>query len=563
MRKSAKRPWMASFLAGAAAIASASAAIFFELGTVPASAQTERVSVSAEFHAALDRHGQWQHHSRWGDVWLPANRDREWRPYTHGRWAYTDEWGWYWISADDEQDWGWVAFHYGRWVFDPDSGWVWIPRNEWGPGWVDWRRGGEHVGWAPLPPEEILVEVEERPTVWIFIRERDFIAPRVIDVVLPPREYELFIRETVVVNRTIVEERGRIAINPGIEPQYIAAAVGRPLVPVEVRPPVLAGTTGVTNAVEVRPAERQRVQVSVTEKRQASIRPAQNIPPPTALRPGEKGRLGDHPPSAARQAEQPRTGAPGTAQQPQPPGAPTQTRREQPGAPGQAERGQPPAGPSETRRPGTPTQIERGGGSRKPTTAEQPSEPGTAAPRGPTARGPQERGRAAREGSPGRGKPTAQEPQSRPTPSARQERRPGGAEERRSSAERKGREAPSQVDRESPTYRGPATSRPEQRTGGEPREHAARSQERRGAQPQARQERGAVQERGARSAEHGGPGASQQNASRGPSAAQRGGTSREQGRATNAQASRPSAQNRPSERGRPPEGREAGPKEPR
>jgi hypothetical protein len=58
------------------------------------------------------------------------------------------------------------------------------------------------------------------------------------DAVLTPDEYDAFIRETVVVNRTIVEERERIAINPGIEPEFVAAAVGRPLVPVEVRPPV-------------------------------------------------------------------------------------------------------------------------------------------------------------------------------------------------------------------------------------------------------------------------------------------------------------------------------------
>src|SRR5262249_4266001 len=46
-----------------------------------------RTPVSGEFHAALDSHGTWQHHSRFGDVWIPANRSRDWRPYTVGRWA--------------------------------------------------------------------------------------------------------------------------------------------------------------------------------------------------------------------------------------------------------------------------------------------------------------------------------------------------------------------------------------------------------------------------------------------------------------------------------------------
>src|SRR5713101_5037842 len=331
-----------ALLGSVAAVAIVSAASLIDGSMTPAQAET-RTSVSVDFHAVLDPHGRWERHSRWGEVWLPAHRPRDWRPYTDGHWAYTEEWGWYWISAQDEEDWGWVAFHYGRWVFDPDLGWVWIPRNEWGPGWVDWRRGGNRVGWAPLPPDEILVDVEEWPQVWIFVRDRDCLAPRIVDVILPPREYDVFIRETVVVNRTIVEERERIAINPGIEPEFIAAAVGRPVVAVEVRPPVLAGTLGVSNAVEVRATERHRMEVSVTEKRQASIQPAQNIPPPTPLRAGEKGRLGEHPPTAAREAQQPGTAAPGTAQQPQRPGAPSTAQQPpRPGAPGTAQQPQQP-----------------------------------------------------------------------------------------------------------------------------------------------------------------------------------------------------------------------------
>jgi hypothetical protein len=53
-----------------------------------------------------------------------------------------------------------------------------------------------------------------------------------------------------------VEKRERVAVHPGIEPEFIAAAVDRPLVPVDVRPPVLAGKVGISNAVEVRSAER-------------------------------------------------------------------------------------------------------------------------------------------------------------------------------------------------------------------------------------------------------------------------------------------------------------------
>jgi AhpD family alkylhydroperoxidase len=44
----------------------------------------------AEFRAALEPYGRWQRHARWGEVWTPADRPRDWRPYTVGHWAYTD-----------------------------------------------------------------------------------------------------------------------------------------------------------------------------------------------------------------------------------------------------------------------------------------------------------------------------------------------------------------------------------------------------------------------------------------------------------------------------------------
>src|SRR5262249_3370890 len=390
-------------------------------------------------------------------------------------------------------------------------GWIWIPRNEWGPGWVDWRRGGTHIGWCPLPPDEILVEVEERPQEWIFVRDRDFVAPRIVDVILPSREYDLFISETVVGNRTIVEERERIAINPGIEPAFIAAAVGRPLVPVEVRPPVLAGTVGVSNAVEVRATERQRVQVSVTEKRQASIQPAQNIPPPTPLRAGEKGRLGEHPPTAARE---PGTAAPGPARQPQPPRPPSETRREQPGAPGAAQRPQPPGAPSTAQQPPRPG---------APWTAQQPrpGAPSTAQERRPP-------------GGPDQRRPSA-------------ERRPGAAPEQRG-------QAPTQPGRESRGQQLPkAEGRPEQRGAIVPRERGGgpeqgRAEERRGPPPQAEQRRGpSPQERGGRAGERRGP-PPQAEQRRGPSPQERG------GRAEERRAPPPQAEQRrgPEERRAPP-----------
>src|SRR5437879_11821327 len=127
----------------------------------PAVAQ-ERVQVSEEFRVALEPYGEFRPHPRWGEVWVPTNLDRNWRPYTVGHWVNSEDYGWYWVSDQSEADWGWITFHYGRWVFDRQIGWAWVPGRVWGPAFVHWRRGAarsaEYIGWAPEPPDEIIVE---------------------------------------------------------------------------------------------------------------------------------------------------------------------------------------------------------------------------------------------------------------------------------------------------------------------------------------------------------------------------------------------------------------------
>jgi hypothetical protein len=338
-----------------------------------------QVSESADFQVALEPYGRWERHSRWGQVWIPAKVARDWRPYTVGRWAYTDDWGWYWVSDQAEDDWGWITFHYGRWVFDRELGWVWVAGREWSPGWVQWRRGTQYLGWAPLPPDEVVVEYRDEPDVWIFVRSQDFVAPRLVSVILPARQQDVFIRETAVVNQTIIlRERGPVlAVNPGIAPAIIAAAVGRPLRTFEVRPRILAGTAPIPGAMEVRPqdlrqGQAQRTQPTVRES-QNVIQPSRNVPPAQPLAAGERGRLGDNPPRAARQGgREPTTGQgpagsnqqqqrqqqQGQSQQPDQPQQPgMQGRRsdQQQGARGPQQTQQPPAtegrGPQQKQQP--------------------------------------------------------------------------------------------------------------------------------------------------------------------------------------------------------------------
>jgi hypothetical protein len=106
------------------------------------------------FEKVLQPYGRWIDEEKLGHIWVPSRAivGNDFAPYASaGRWSLT-EYGWTWIS---DWDWGRVVFHYGRWVFLSDAGWSWVPGKLWGPAWVAWRRGRNHVAWAPLPPRGI------------------------------------------------------------------------------------------------------------------------------------------------------------------------------------------------------------------------------------------------------------------------------------------------------------------------------------------------------------------------------------------------------------------------
>ena len=189
-----------------------------------------------------------------------------------------------------------------------------------GPAFVQWRYGADYVGWAPLPPDEVIVDYRDRADVWSFCRARDFGAPLLTGVIIGRNEYPAFFRETVVLNETVLlRDRRHFAVNPGIPAAFIAAAIGRPLHTYAVQPRILAGTGQVPNATVVGAQQLQALrhggqnrnfgaQASLRETSQ-TIAPARGSQQLRPLAAGERGRLGDNPPLAAQ--------GPGT-QQPQP-----------------------------------------------------------------------------------------------------------------------------------------------------------------------------------------------------------------------------------------------------
>lgn len=120
---------------------------------LPAIPRARAADVSVDFFYNNLSGGSWIEVADYGYCWQPdVAVSAGWRPYADGYWAYTDL-GWTWVSYED---FGWATYHYGRWVRLHGRGWVWVPGRdedlEWGPAWVSWRTGGDHIGWAPLPP---------------------------------------------------------------------------------------------------------------------------------------------------------------------------------------------------------------------------------------------------------------------------------------------------------------------------------------------------------------------------------------------------------------------------
>ena len=286
-------------LACALAVSGVSAPIFLG-ATTPAMAQT-----ADDMQEALDNYGHWVRLAPYGEVWVPDGVPRDWQPYEYGHWVYTDDWGWYWVSDPAEDDWGWVVFHYGRWVHDRGS-WFWVPGDEWAPAWVDWRYGGDTIGWAPLPPDDLIDAYDAQPDDWLFVPLRYIGEPRLRTHFLPRDRRAFMLRDTHVINRPVHVEGRRLWVNPGLAPAFIAGRTHVALHAYNVRPRVFGATTGVQGAVAVRKQDLRikgavkRAAPITIQRTTAVINPGAAMPAPKPLGKGEHGQLGSHPPRAAQ-----------------------------------------------------------------------------------------------------------------------------------------------------------------------------------------------------------------------------------------------------------------------
>lgn len=270
------------------AFALLAALLFAALAAPPAMAQDRDVDFS-EFYEALEPHGQWLQHRKYGYVWSPdAAEDDDWRPYSRGHWAPTEEHGWYWVS---DEPFGWAVYHYGRWADDEQHGWIWIPGSEWAPAWVAWRDSDDYIGWAPLPPEakwrgdalEFSSDYYNSPRFapyWIFVAPRYLSTPGLYRHAAPRSRNATILGSTRYV--TDYRRSDRYVFNRGIDPRLIERRISRPLPFIRVAPGHSRGDHGFNRG------DRSVVQIY-----RPTFRPQTSTPvvPRIAVRPhGDDGR---------------------------------------------------------------------------------------------------------------------------------------------------------------------------------------------------------------------------------------------------------------------------------
>jgi uncharacterized protein YraI len=232
-------------------------------------------------------------------VWCP-NVGRDWRPYTDGRWVYTRR-GWTWIS---NERFGWATYHYGRWGYSHRVGWFWVPGTRWAPAWVSWRRSGDHIAWAPLPPDPddpFSYGVSNRPIppyYWQPVQANLFLSINLtVNIIKDEDEKEAIIASTEEIGT--VGEQDEVVVNPGVDPEFVEEVTQEEVTPVEVAlttDPEQAGQTEgdtieiyqppVEESVATEPVEVTPIEVVEADSQTAGQAPAdepetvEDVPPP-------------------------------------------------------------------------------------------------------------------------------------------------------------------------------------------------------------------------------------------------------------------------------------------
>jgi len=230
-----------TFLASTAAFAAIAVIVPATVPTSwnPVTASEAATSISfSVFYDGLADHGDWVDYD--GDyVFVPVVSDRNWRPYREGHWVYARGYGWTWVS---DERFGWATYHYGRWGFAQEIGWYWVPGTRWAPAWVSWRRSGDHVAWAPLPPrrgggDDISIEINVGSIpdyYWVAVPSRSFLDVNLTVVIIDDdRERRRIVNDSEFVGSVNIENN--IVVNNVIDVNFVEKNTGKKVKEVAVK----------------------------------------------------------------------------------------------------------------------------------------------------------------------------------------------------------------------------------------------------------------------------------------------------------------------------------------
>jgi uncharacterized protein YraI len=265
------------------------------------------------FYNRLAPHGRWVWiNGRY--VWTPIV-SADWRPYSDGRWVYNRRHGWTWVS---NEPFGWATYHYGRWAYSHRIGWFWVPGTRWAPAWVSWRRSGDHIAWAPLPPDPndsfaFGVSHGNIPNYyWQPVPANLFLSINLnINIIRDEQDKAAVIASTQEIGA--VSEDNNAVVNQSLEVEFVEQATQEEVVPVELaltNDPE-ADDTGEDGTVEIftppaeetvadEPEEVTPIEVAETESETSGQAPADEpdtedqVPPPPA--PDEVPPVSEAPP---------------------------------------------------------------------------------------------------------------------------------------------------------------------------------------------------------------------------------------------------------------------------
>jgi hypothetical protein len=232
------------------------------------------------FYDDLSPYGTWVNNPNYGYVWIP-DAGPGFTPYaTNGYWVLTDM-GWTWVS---NYSWGWAPFHYGRWYTDAVYGPVWVPGNEWGPGWVTWRRSSDYYGWAPIGPGVSLnVAYSNGYDVpynqWTFVRGGNLGRTNINNYYVNNSTNVTIINNTTVINNTRMDKSRNVTYNAGPDRHEVEKHAGKTFTPVAIQETSKPGQHLNNNQLQIYRPQVQKTAVSGPKPAPARVESLNNVKP--------------------------------------------------------------------------------------------------------------------------------------------------------------------------------------------------------------------------------------------------------------------------------------------